>query len=157
MACSGENTCSLDCIVKVWGAADEMCTFGSLVSEGGAHGPLLPCMDLLNIANIWNVSPFDANQKMNAAICSHTYQMKIQTQLVEWMDLSLKWHYGPHCIRKKFAVGSSNDHTLLPIQEWQWRTAKRSHYNFGYVSTVTQGLDGPSERNGSCKVPDPSI
>lgn len=53
--------------------------------------------------------------QMNAAISSHTYQMKIQTQLAEWMDLSLKWHYGLHCIRK-FPVGSSIDHTLLPIQ-----------------------------------------
>lgn len=71
MACLGESTCSSHCIVctvKVWEAeavrshfcvCDEMAMHGLLRGEEEAHGWLMPHLDPLSTANIWNVNPFD--------------------------------------------------------------------------------------------------
>lgn len=71
VACLEESTCSSDCIVctvKVleaeavgshFCACDEMAMHGLLGVEEEAHGSLIPHLDPLSTANIWNVNPFD--------------------------------------------------------------------------------------------------
>lgn len=161
MACSGESTCSLDCIVKVWGAADEMCTFGSLVSERGAHGPLLPCLDLLNTANIWNVNPPEnvstppnsfvlqvkRKSEVNATICSRTSGENTNTadwvggpltKMASWSPLYQEEAPGRLIEWSHTATHSgvtTENRKEVPSQLW------------ACFSTVTQGL---AERNGSC-------
>lgn len=88
MGRSEESTFSSDCIVctvKVWeaeavgshfGACDEMAMHGLLGGEEEDHGSLIPHLEPLSTANIWNVNPFDnvsRPKKADSALqASHT-------------------------------------------------------------------------------------